>query len=409
MNSNDVPITYNDKDKINQGSSTQSSSQTKNISNLRWRYAATDQHQNHRYQIPINILSDELANNYQSIIDCSLFHACIGTIQEGLLIVNITGNIIFYNQSADEILNLVEAGCKSIYDTNLFKAVNEDNVPLSDDTHPINICLRDGIVLPDTVIGIEGVNDEMNWVVIRLQPIFFGNDGQQSLFILTLMDISADKISAKKIKEQLDEIRSLNILMQYQMRELEKANAQIEVLAIQDELTGLKNYRAFHERLNTEVIRSKRYHTPLSIVILDVDRLKEYNDKYGHSAGDRVLKQLADILLINARNTDIVSRCKLEMQDESILIARNGAEEFSLILPHTDIEGAMHAAERLRHAIEKTAWEYRPITASFGVASLIHGIDNANSLMAAADQALYRSKFQGRNRVNSGNIYTHNS
>lgn len=160
--------------------------------------------------------------------------------------------------------------------------------------------------------------------------------------------------------------------------------AELAALAVTDGLTGLRNRRSFQERLGQEVARAHRNGTPLSIAMLDVDWFKEYNDTFGHPAGDHVLKEVADVLKRNARQTD--------------LVARYGGEEFVLILPHTELAGAVKLAERIREDIATAPWPLRPVTASLGVAE-IAPLDTATSLVTRADVSLYRAKSGGRNAV----------
>ncbi len=170
-----------------------------------------------------------------------------------------------------------------------------------------------------------------------------------------------------------------------QQRELLAVNGKLESLATHDGLTEAKNRRAFNEKLAEEWSRAQRYATPLSLVMFDVDQFKSYNDNFGHQAGDEVLKTLAQTVMALIRTTDF--------------FARYGGEEFTLILPNTDAEGAYILAERLRESVEKAKWSERPVTASFGVSSLEIGMSNGESLLEAADKALYKSKERGRNRV----------
>ena len=168
-------------------------------------------------------------------------------------------------------------------------------------------------------------------------------------------------------------------------RKLEDANRRLEELATTDGLTGLRNHRAFQERLAMETERARRYDFPLSVALLDVDHFKGYNDTYGHPAGDAVLRTVAACLQASVRETDQV--------------ARYGGEEFALILPHTEAAAALLVAERCRYAIQWANWPERPVTASVGIATLTPAITGPADLIIAADQALYRSKHEGRNRV----------
>ncbi|HLK16239.1 MAG TPA: diguanylate cyclase [Fimbriimonadaceae bacterium] len=183
-------------------------------------------------------------------------------------------------------------------------------------------------------------------------------------------------VSARKQVEQL--------LREHQS-ELERANQKLEELASTDNLTGLANQRTFASRMKVEVQRSRRHSRPLSLILLDVDWFKQYNDEFGHPAGDEVLRQIGVILQSHARAGDTA--------------ARYGGEEFAIILPETEGEGAVTMAQRLRTAIESARWAGRSVTASFGVATLRTEIENAAMFVEAADSALYRSKREGRNRV----------
>lgn len=168
-------------------------------------------------------------------------------------------------------------------------------------------------------------------------------------------------------------------------RMLEEANAELQELATTDPLSGLKNRRAFREKLDEEFARATRYGAPLSVLLLDVDHFKKFNDAFGHPAGDEVLKKVARLLTDNARSTDFV--------------ARYGGEEFAVILPNADREGALVQAERCRQAIADAPWEQRGVTASFGVSTLGLAHEDGSSLISEADEALYLSKKEGRNCV----------
>jgi diguanylate cyclase (GGDEF)-like protein len=184
--------------------------------------------------------------------------------------------------------------------------------------------------------------------------------------------------------------RDLQILNQ-QLREQAK---QLEALATQDGLTGLKNHRAFKERLYEEASRAFRYGQPLSLLLIDIDSFKSYNDSFGHPAGDEVLKQVAPLLEQCQRNSDFV--------------ARYGGEEFVVLLPNTTGEDALPLAERLREVIAAAPFPNRAMTISGGVATLTAATPHtdatlirreADDLLAQADDALYASKRAGRNRV----------
>jgi diguanylate cyclase (GGDEF)-like protein/PAS domain S-box-containing protein len=192
-------------------------------------------------------------------------------------------------------------------------------------------------------------------------------------------------LQIRRANAQSDLLESQTAELRRANRRLEELNARLEALAATDSLTGLKNHRVFQERLLEEVNRAVRYGAPLSILLMDIDRFKTYNDAFGHPAGDAILRRIAEVVQTKARTTD--------------LVARYGGEEFAIILPETDGEPARTAAERFRTAIEIGPWPEWPVTASFGVATLSPTTPDAKALIAQADAALYRSKRIGRNCV----------
>lgn len=200
------------------------------------------------------------------------------------------------------------------------------------------------------------------------------------------------QVSSRDVTEKRENVLRLEETqreLQAHKRELEQKARQLRALADTDVLTGLKNRRAFEDRLEEELARSRRHGHPLSLVLLDIDHFKSYNDTFGHPKGDEVLRQVGRLLSRMMRDTDFA--------------ARYGGEEFAILLSQTDRDGAEQVAERLRKGIEEAAWEERPITASLGVASLDVGTDTIGELIEQADRALYRSKEAGRNRVSVAN------
>ncbi len=156
--------------------------------------------------------------------------------------------------------------------------------------------------------------------------------------------------------------------------------------AITDSLTGLNNRRYFEEFLQKELLRAQRQNQKFTIVGIDLDHLKQINDKYGHAYGDVAIRTVASALKSNARSIDVV--------------ARMGGEEFNILLPGVDSQGGMIAAERIRKAIESRKIDViGNVTASIGVATYLEHSDNVNDLMELTDQAMYLSKKNGRNRV----------
>jgi diguanylate cyclase (GGDEF)-like protein len=170
----------------------------------------------------------------------------------------------------------------------------------------------------------------------------------------------------------------------------------VEVLALADGLTGLANRRRFDQYMTAEWRRSMRNCQPISLLMLDVDLFKLYNDTYGHQRGDNCLKQIAEACM------DVVSR-------PGDLVARFGGEEFVVVLPNTDSEGALQVANEICESLRSrglphTGSPFGIITISIGCATLVPQADrHAPDLIAIADHALYAAKHNGRNQVCLGN------
>jgi diguanylate cyclase (GGDEF)-like protein len=157
-----------------------------------------------------------------------------------------------------------------------------------------------------------------------------------------------------------------------------------------DPLTRLYTRRYLLERLEKEIKRAKRYKSPMSFMMIDIDHFKKFNDEHGHQMGDKVLAQTAQILMSATRETDVVGRY--------------GGEEIGVLLLETYLRDAVVVAEKLRQAVAAAAYSYRgatvSVTLSFGVTSLLGGeFDSPQEVVKRADQALYEAKQNGRNQV----------
>ncbi len=210
------------------------------------------------------------------------------------------------------------------------------------------------------------------------------SSGGAELGRLTL--VPAEDIVFAEVETQLaaDLARHLGIALE---------NARLYEQAIRDDLTGLYLKRHFLDRLHEEADRARRYGKPMAVLMADLDHFKRVNDKRGHLSGDRVLRELAALILASVRSSDVVGRF--------------GGEEIALILPEQGREGALRAADKVREAVEghpfAAADDGPPIeiTLSLGVATFPGDGDGVDTLLAAADQALYEAKRKGRNRVAS--------
>ncbi len=161
------------------------------------------------------------------------------------------------------------------------------------------------------------------------------------------------------------------------------------IQAYKDRLTGLGNRNLFYLELGYEMKQIRKHAHPISLLMIDVDNFKQINDKYGHISGDNILKQIAVIFKHNVRTNDSVIRW--------------GGEEFAIILPNTDADGAYRLAERIRVMVEEHNFSCNHdtlcrVTVSIGVAT-VEEKEEINYLIGLADKALYNAKYQGRNRV----------
>jgi diguanylate cyclase (GGDEF)-like protein len=171
-------------------------------------------------------------------------------------------------------------------------------------------------------------------------------------------------------------------LEDYQQR-MEESHANLRLQSVTDPLTGLRNRRGLQQQLDEEFSRSVRHDSPLSIMVIDVDHFKSFNDNHGHQAGDEILAALGGLLSRAKRDYDVA--------------ARYGGEEFVIMLPNTAAQGAGVLAERVRRAVQRFAWPHGAVTVSIGSATIGIEMADAGQLFEAADAALYTAKSSGRN------------
>ena len=209
-----------------------------------------------------------------------------------------------------------------------------------------------------------------------------------------------NRLLARALSEVQTHERKLEAEVERRTAELKQAVAMLEELALRDGLTGLYNHRFFQEALTAEVARAGRHGRKVGLIFLDVDHFKNYNDLNGHPAGDALLKQLAVILT----NTGAVPEVRIRGRISDIT-CRYGGEEFVIILPEADRQGAGIRAERVRALIQDFAFagrERQPggqVSVSIGVAAFPEDAVTKVELVKAADDALLRAKREGRNRV----------
>jgi two-component system, cell cycle response regulator len=247
--------------------------------------------------------------------------------------------------------------------------------------HPVDILLLD-INLPD-MSGIEVMRKSVK-TSSAIVILITGDDAtytHEEALQQGAADFIVKPVRLPELAMRIRQAREMRLLADAKARLV----AELEQLAVKDELTGLFNYRHFQAQLNSEVQRVARYERPLSLIILDVDHFKEINDSMGHAGGDLVLAGIANILLQSVRTTDSVYRY--------------GGEEFAILLPETPGQPALGVAERARLAVEKSALaQERRVTISAGMAEY-RSPERGEELLRRADVALYVAKREGRNRV----------
>ncbi|WP_299805345.1 diguanylate cyclase [uncultured Shewanella sp.] len=199
------------------------------------------------------------------------------------------------------------------------------------------------------------------------------------------------RIEARSSEKLSQMVQERTLELEIALRELNEANQKLTEQTRIDSLTGVKNRASFDKRIIAEGRISRRQQTPLSVLMLDIDRFKLINDSYGHLAGDQALRVIADKL-------------KETLKRPTDLVSRFGGEEFAIILPNTDKIGAQQVAETVRKVISELpiSWgENRiPLTVSIGVSSeIITSEEHTTLLLEQADKALYQAKNDGRNRV----------
>jgi diguanylate cyclase (GGDEF)-like protein/PAS domain S-box-containing protein len=238
----------------------------------------------------------------------------------------------------------------------------------------------------------------------RIPVEFMGVLKENALFIMLRdlkerMEIEEElertkKEFTEKIRERdlyAREAEVIRDLYKEKLKEIEVMKEEAVRLSYTDDLTGIYNHRFFIQQLTLEVERQKRYATPLSLLMIDIDYFKNYNDAHGHLAGDQVLKAIAILIQRGVRQSDI--------------IARYGGEEFSAIVINTGKEKGLEIAERVRKNVEEARFPHeraqpnKDLTVSVGVATFSTSISTLTDLIREADHALYRAKKGGRNRI----------
>lgn len=323
----------------------------------------------------------------------NLLRTAYEVLQNGVVIIDEDLRVLVCNPSACEILGIEESDFVGKKLTNeVFTPLHQDGTPMKNEDLPSFRSLKNGEFCKDIVMGIKRVRDnETIWINVKSSPIIPNGSTSPTGAVACFSDITQRLAHVQMIEQNLQQISDLNVVMEIQQMELEfangkleRANDMLENLANNDGLTGVANHRAFQDNLDRQMEISKKTGHSLSLLIIDVDNFKSFNDDFGHQIGDDVLIEVASVISGSARADDFS--------------ARYGGEEFVVILPQTSELIALNVAERMRECIENHGWSRRAVTVSIGVATLAQREIAKDILIEEADRALYASKHAGRNR-----------
>ncbi|MBW3585580.1 MAG: diguanylate cyclase, partial [Cyanobacteria bacterium 0813] len=308
------------------------------------------------------------------------YRSVIASMTEGVVLQLADGQITACNASAERILGLTAEQMMGRTSVDLdWRTVREDGEPFPGQQHPAIITLRTGQPQSNVVMGIHKSDKTLTWISMNSQPLFHLNQSQPYAVVTTFADITERKRAEDMLRHRADRER---------------------LIATTDGLTQVANRRCFDERLQSEWHRLMQGRQQLSLIMLDVDYFKRYNDCYGHQAGDTCLVKVAKAVAAAVKRS-------------ADLFVRYGGEEFAAILPSTDAAGAIAVAKSMGQAIRHLAIPNEQsdvssiVTVSMGIATVIPCLGTSPAeLIALADRALYDAKRQGRDRYRSANEMT---
>lgn len=301
------------------------------------------------------------------------YRLLIAAMEEGVTLQDENSAIIAFNKSAERILGLTAEQLlgKTSFDPDWY-SIHEDGSPFPGETHPVVDTLRTGLPHSNIIMGIHKPDKTVTWISINVQPIFKAGKKTPYRVVATMHDITESKL----------------------------ANERIERLAHFDQLTGLPNRTLLKDRFTNALSLAQRSGETLAVMFLDIDNFKDINDTLGHDIGDQVLMEVARRLKASLRGEDT--------------LARQGGDEFILILPGSDANGAARVASKLIEVVAQPC-HIEPhelfVTSSVGIAISPHDGENLELLSKHADTAMYRAKRDGRNgfRFYTSEMQTHSA
>ena len=301
------------------------------------------------------------------------YRSAIASLVEGIVVQQADGQIVTCNQSAERIVGLTLEQMQGLVPVEFERrTIREDGAPFLSQDYPATVTLRTGAPQIGVVMGICYGDRPTKWISINSQPLLHPGKRVPYAVVVSFVDITDQRKAQEILRHQAD---------------------TEHVLALTDGLTQVANRRCFDDRLQIEWQRSLRQQEPLALILLDIDYFKHYNDHYGHQMGDDCLCQIAQT-------------ATQHMKRPTDLFARYGGEEFVVLLPNTDLEGAITVAKSIQSAIQRlgiphqTSRVSQQVTVSMGIASVLPSAKlSPDDLITLADKHLYQAKERGRNQI----------
>ncbi len=301
--------------------------------------------------------------------------ATLDTLAEGVLILDNKERIVLANEAFSRATGQPAAELLGRKASQIPWERSESND--SPGEFPWLEVAQEGTIQKGITLRLQNGAGGLRTFAVNAAPID-GSDGRHRGSIATFDDVTGVEKKNVQLAEMLERLEESR-------EKVRQKNEELTRLATRDPLTGCLNRRALFERFEIEWESAKRHGHSLGCIIADIDHFKWVNDNHGHSAGDLVLKEVAEVFKTTARKTDIV--------------CRYGGEEFVLLLPHANIDQTEQAAEKLRREVQSSSNTEVPVTISLGVATIDLCAETPEALIDLADKALYAAKRTGRNKA----------
>ncbi len=300
--------------------------------------------------------------------------AALDVMAEGVILVDEGGRIVLANAAFAQLVERPASALLGV-EASTLEWRRPDATEAADP--PWQQALRGVGAVPPEPLQLAQPGGGTRSLMVKTAPVVDGR-GRAKGAIATFDDVTELERKSGELSRALAELEKTQ-------EEIRLQNEELQVLARSDSLTGVSNRRFFLNRLQSLFEATQREGRALCCIMVDIDHFKRINDAHGHGVGDEVIRRVAEVLASEVRSSDA--------------ICRYGGEEFLLVLPDVGVERATLIAERLRRRVAAPAFARVPVTASFGLSSSRFGARSSEELIRQADEALYVSKQQGRDRV----------